>query len=128
MGAERRKVADRKSVDGIHVSDLTSLNDFKVIARQGQIVDASTTGFLMEIDRRDLVPDLLKKNLTIDPVVGQNVVLYLPQMNLDLDGTITRASHKGRGIYHVAVEFSEDVPEYWRECLIDLLPGPGEMK
>ncbi|MCB0342889.1 MAG: hypothetical protein H6626_12595 [Pseudobdellovibrionaceae bacterium] len=126
MGAERR-IADRKTVDCINVTDLTSLNDFRVIARQASIVDASITGFLMEIDRRELVPDLLKKNLTLEPIVGQNVVLYLPQMNLDLDGTITRAIHIGRGVYHVAVEFSKDVPEYWRECLIDLLPEPGEI-
>ena len=127
MGAERR-IAERKMIDSIHVSDLTSLNNFRVIAREAYIVDASITGFLMHIERSDLVPSELKSNLTLQPLVGQQVVLYLPQMNLDLDGTITRASHKGKGVYHVAVEFSAEVPEYWRECLIDLLPSPGEME
>lgn len=49
-------------------------------------------------------------------------------MNLDLDGTVNRTLHKGRGNFEIAIEFSRDVPEYWRECLIDLLPAPGEME
>ena len=48
-------------------------------------------------------------------------------MNLDLDGRVVRASHIGRGAFEIALEFSEDIPEYWRECLVDLLPEPGEI-
>lgn len=126
MGAERR-IAERKSVDCIHVNDLTSVHNYMVIAREGYIVDASSTGFLMEINRSHLVPEELRENLTLEAIVGQQVVLYLPQMNLDLDGVITRANHVGKGLFHVAIEFSNEVPEYWRECLCDLLPAPGEV-
>ncbi|MCC7404238.1 MAG: hypothetical protein IT288_07565 [Bdellovibrionales bacterium] len=124
--AERRQ-ADRKSVDSIQVSDMTSLSNYRVIAKKGVIIDASTSGFLVQIDRKDLVPAELKSNLNLDSLVGQQIVLFLPQMNLDLDGTVNRTSHKGRGHFQIAIEFSRDVPEYWRECLIDLLPAPGEM-
>lgn len=126
MKAERR-IADRKSIDYISVTELTSLSTYSVIARLGIIADASITGFLLIIDRKDIVPKNLKQNLTLDELVGQKMVMYLPQMNLDLDGRVTRADHKGKGVYEVAIEFSDDVPQYWRECLIDLLPEPGEM-
>ena len=127
MGAERR-VAERKSVDAITVSDITSLSNYTVIAKYGYVVDASSSGFLLHIEREDLVPKDLRQNLTLQELVGQQVVLYLPQMNLDLDGSITRADHKGKGIFEIAITFSPEVPEYWRECLVDLLPEPGEME
>jgi hypothetical protein len=127
VGAERR-VAERKAVDQLVATDITSLSHYKVIAKIGCIVDASTKGFLLSIQREDLVPTELRQNLSLEGLVGQQVVLFLPQMNLDLDGSITRAKHKGKGQYEIAVNFSADVPEYWRECLVDLLPSPGEME
>ncbi len=127
MGAERR-INDRKSVDSIHVAEITSLNSYSLIAKEGYIVDASTKGFLMVITRKDLVPKELKENISLDSLVGKTLCLYLPQMNLDLDGKVVRANHIGRGVFEVALEFSQDIPEYWRECLIDLLPAPGEIK
>lgn len=126
MGAERR-ASIRKTIHSIHVSDLTAMNNYGIIAREGAIIDASPFGFLMTIKRRDLVPIGLKENLTLDSLIGQQVVLFLPEMNLDLDGKITRTAHKGKGMFEVAVEFSEDIPSYWRECLVDLLPKPGEL-
>ncbi|MCB0355835.1 MAG: hypothetical protein KDD40_02450 [Bdellovibrionales bacterium] len=126
MGAERR-IIDRKTVDSIHVSDITSLNNYQLIANEGYIVDASARGFLMVITRKDLVPTELRTNLNLDNLVGSNLCLYLPQMNLDLDGKVVRAKHIGRGVFEVALEFSDDIPEYWRECLVELLPEPGEI-
>ena len=123
-----RRIASRKEVDFIQVNDLTSVHDYSVIAKSGQIINASTSGFLLELCREDLVPEELRSNLSLETTLGQQVVLYLPQMNLDLDGTISRATHKGNGVYEVAVEFSADVPEYWRACLIDLLPEEGELE
>lgn len=127
MKAERRNAA-RKVVDTIHVAELTSLSSYSVIAREGVIVDASQTGFLMKIDRTALVPKEYRDNLNLANLVGHQVVMYLPQMNLDLDGTVTRADHVGKGRFEIAVTFSPDVPEYWRSCLVELLPAPGEIK
>ena len=125
MGAEKR-LAERKQVDYIHVADITSLNNYTKLAQGGYIVDASSRGFLMNISRKDIIPNELRNNLSLDKIVGQNIALFLPQMNLDLDGTVIRADHIGKGTFEIAVEFGEDVPEYWRECLVDLLPAPGE--
>lgn len=127
MKAERR-VATRKSVDFIHVSELTSLSSYLVIAHEGVIVDASQSGFLLRVERKQLAPKEYRENLVMSNLVGHQVVMYLPQMNLDLDGTITRADHIGKGRFEIAIQFSADVPEYWRDCLVDLLPAPGEIK
>ena len=126
MKAERR-IAARKVVDFIHVAELTSLSNSAVIAHEGVIIDASQSGFLLRIERTQLIPKELRENLVLNTLVNQQVVMYLPQMNLDLDGTVTRASHVGKGSFEIAITFSEDVPEYWRDCLVDLLPAPGEI-
>ncbi len=126
MGLNRR-LAERKETEGIEISDLTSISNYSVIARYGKIINASNSGFLIEIERHSLVPEDLRENLSLDSTIGQNVVLYLPQMNLDLDGTISRTKRVGRGKYVIAINFSSDVPEYWRDCLVELLPAPGEI-
>ncbi len=125
MSAERR-IAERKIVDPVRVAELTSLSNYNVIAKEGTIIDASPSGFLLKVDRVDLIPEEFRKNLSLHPLIGDQVVMFLPQMNLDLDGTVTRAHHTGRGTFEIAVTFSQDVPEYWRDCLVDLLPAPGE--
>jgi len=122
-----RRIANRKKTEGIEIHDLTSISSYSVIARVGRIVNASNTGFLVEVDRQSLVPAELRDNLSLESTMGQQVVLYLPQMNLDLDGTITRAIHLGKGRFGIAIDFSYDVPDYWRDCLVDLLPAPGEL-
>jgi hypothetical protein len=124
--AERR-LRERKAVDEIVVAELTSLSSYNVIAHTGTIVDASASGFLLIVDRKDLVSKNLRDGLSLASLVGHQVVMFLPQMNLDLDGTITRADHKGKGQFEIAITFASDVPEYWRDCLVELLPAPGEM-
>jgi hypothetical protein len=121
-----RRMAERKHVEGIEINDLTSIISYAVIARQGRIINASSSGFLVEVERQWLVPEDLRTSLSLASMLGQAVVLFLPQMNLDLDGTITRTKHIGQGRFVIAIDFSHDVPEYWRNCLVDLLPEPGE--
>lgn len=125
MSAERR-VSERKLVDPVRVAELTSLSNYNVIANEGTIIDASPSGFLVRVERTSLVPEDYRKNLTLTELIGDQVVMFLPQMNLDLDGTVTRAHHTGKGTFEIAITFSQDIPEYWRDCLVDLLPSPGE--
>ncbi len=127
MKAERR-ISDRKIIDGVSISELTSLDNYNVIANTGLIVDASSSGFLIVIDRSDLASEEYRGGLSLESLNGQQVALFLPQMNLDLDGVITRAKYIGKGQFEVSIQFSMEVPEYWRECLVDLLPDPGEFE
>jgi hypothetical protein len=122
-----RRIAPRKEVSPIHISYLTSLDNFAKIARNCEVVEASSTGLLLLIKRDDLIPSTLRKNLTLDSLIGNRVFMHLEAMNLEVSGVITRTQLKGKKGYFVAVDYSDEAPEYWRECLMDLLPKPGEM-
>lgn len=122
---ELRK-ATRKKLDLVEVSYIATLENFVVLARGGRIVDASSTGLLIVVDRADLLPKSLKSNLTLEAIVGERVILEITAMELDIEGKIVRTQHIGKGSHEIAIDFSDTVPEYWRECLYELLPIPGE--
>jgi hypothetical protein len=122
-----RRVAPRKEVTPLTVGHLTSLDNFAKIARDCEVVEASASGLLLLIKREDLIPQALRKNLNLDALVGNRVFMHLEEMNLEISGTIRRTQLLGKKGFHVAVDYSEDAPEYWRECLMDLLPNPGEL-
>ena len=117
------KRAKRKEIGIIEFAELTSLTSYTVIASSGFVVDASSTGILIQINRSEISDPEIKSHLNLDTLMGQPVALYLPQMSLDLDGYIVRTSHKGKGQFQIAIEFGGAIPEYWRECLIELLPN-----
>lgn len=129
MGSTKfnRRVAPRKEVSPIHISYLTSLDDFAKIAKNCEIVEASSSGLLLLIKREDLLPTALRKTLTLDVLIGDRVFMHLEEMNLEVSGVITRTQLLGKKGFHVAVDYSDEAPEYWRECLMDLLPKPGEL-
>ena len=117
------RVAKRKQVGSIPVSNLTTLSHFESIARFGHLIDASSTGFLILIDREDLVPKGLRQNLSLDSIEGEPIMLMINPMELEINGHIARTRYIGKGVFEIAVDFSQDAPEYWRECLFDLLPS-----
>lgn len=121
-----KRTSQRKIVEDVYFSELSDLDSSMVIARNGHIVDASSSGFLA-IFHRDDADQSLKSSLTMDHLIGTKIALFLPQMEIDLDGKISRTKHIGKGYFEVGVTFSEDIPEYWRNCLQELLPQPGEL-
>lgn len=123
-----RRVAPRKEVTPINVSYITSLSDFTKIAKNCEIVEASATGLLLLIKREDLLPTALRKTLSLDLLLGESIFMHLEDMNLEISGSVARTQLLGKKGFHVAVDYSEDAPEYWRECLMDLLPVPGELE
>jgi hypothetical protein len=125
MGAERR-ISPRLAIEPVDVTQFTSLDHLTLISRSGQVIDASATGFLMQLRRDQLVPKALKESLSLTAIEGDRVIIYLKQMNLEIIGRIARTKRLNKDLYEIAIDFSEDSPEYWRECLVDLLPRPGE--
>ena len=123
-----KRVAKRKKVEGITVRSVTALAPVCLIAKEALLVDASSTGFLLRLHRRDLVPKELRESLTLQSIEGEPIMLNLHEMDLDIDGYITRTEMIGKGVYELAVDFTQDAPAYWRECLCDLLPGEGEFE
>jgi hypothetical protein len=123
-----RRAAPRRDIAPLEISSMSSLENLARVARGGHIIEASTTGFLVMIKREDLVPVNLRKNLNLEELVGMKVLLHLPQMNLEICGVVTRTQLKGKQGFEIGIDYTEDAPEYWRECLLDLLPEPGEFE
>lgn len=121
-----KRVAPRREITPLKVSSVSSLENLAKIAREGEVIEASTTGFLLIIRREDLIPSNLRKNLTLDMLIGSKVLLHLPQMNLEISGRVARTKLLGKKGFELGIDYTDDAPEYWRECLVDLLPAPGE--
>ena len=126
--AKDRRYADRKMIEPLEVSSLSSLENLAKIAKHGLILEASSSGFLLKIKRTDLVPQALRSSLTLESLHGNKIILHLPQMNLEISGKVARTRLLGKQGFEIAIDYTDDSPEYWRECLMDLLPSPGEFE
>ena len=126
MRSEKRYF-DRKELDPLAIQGLISISDLTPIADGGMLVEASPSGFRLEIMRNELCDPLLRENLSLESVEGLQVSIFIPAMDLDITGIITRTKFCGDNKYEIGIDYTSDAPEYWRECLCDLLPEPGEL-
>jgi hypothetical protein len=117
--------AIRESLEPLPIRGLTSIDHMTLLARKGFLIEASTTGFLLEVERRDLAPKTFRDSLSLKELEGDKVYLMIDAMNLEVGGVITRTHRITKDRWQIAVDFREDAPEYWRECLLELLPKPG---
>lgn len=115
----------REHLEPISIRGLTSIDHMTLLARSGWLVEASTTGFLIEFERRQLAPKMFRDSLSLKELEGDKVYLMIDAMNLEIGGTITRTHRLTKDRWQIAIDFREDAPEYWRECLVELLPKPG---
>jgi len=120
--ATDRRIAPRENVDPIEIRAFTSLDHMTLLSRRGFIVEASTTGFLLHVERKDLVPKQFRDTLSIDVLKGDHVILMIDPLNLEISGVIARTKRLNKELYEIGIDYSEDAPEYWRECLVELLP------
>lgn len=115
----------RENLEPLPIRGLTSIDHMTLLARRGWLVEASTTGFLLEIERKDLAPKMFRDSLSLKELEGDKVYLMIDAMNLEIGGTIARTHRMTKDRWQIAIDFREDAPEYWRECLVELLPRPG---
>ncbi|MFN7727650.1 MAG: hypothetical protein ACK5P7_00675 [Bdellovibrio sp.] len=124
--AKSNRMAPRKELTPVNVSSVSSLESLSKIARGGEVIEASTSGILLMIKREDLVPVVLRKNLNLDALIGDKILIHLPDLNLEIAGKVARTRFVGKEGFEIGIDYTDDAPEYWRECLVDLLPAPGE--
>lgn len=117
-----RRIAPREKLEPIQVRGLTSLDHKTQVSRNAHIVDASTTGFLMHVARKDLVPKEFREALALTELEGDRVILTIDPLNLEIAGKIARTRRLNKDMYEICVDFSADAPEYWRAALVDMLP------
>ena len=123
MGTYRKyRAAPRKDLAKLTLDSFSSQESLQKLAKYGQIVEASASGILIKFKRNDFVSKELKANLNIDTLVGQDVYFHIHEMNLEIAGKVARTKFIGKDGFIVAIDYTVDAPEYWRECLMDLLP------
>jgi hypothetical protein len=121
-GSSDRRIAPREAMDPIQIRAFTSIDHMTLLSRKGAIVEVSTSGFLLQIERKELVPKQFQKELSLDALIGDQVILMIDVMNLEIGGKIARTKRLTKDLFEIAVDYSEDAPEYWREILVDMLP------
>ncbi len=123
---KEKRVAPRMDLEPLEITGLTSLSHMTLLSRSGLIIEASKTGFCLHVNRHDLIPKTFRESLSLHALEGDRVMLTIPQMNLELAGTVKRTARLGKETFELGIDYTDDAPEYWRECLVDLLPRPGE--
>ena len=111
-----------KELAKLTLDSFSSSDNLQKLAKFGQIIEASSSGILIKFKRDDFVAKELRSNLNIDQLVGKNIFFNIHEMNLEISGKVARTKFLGKDGFLVAVDYTTDAPEYWRECLMDLLP------
>ena len=120
--SRKYRSAPRQDLNRLTIDSLMASETLTKLASYGQIVEASSSGLLIKFKRSDFVAKELKSNLSLDSLVGQDIYVNIHEMNLELSGRIARTKFLGKEGFLVAIDYTTDAPEYWRECLMDLLP------
>lgn len=125
-GQRKYRTAPRKQIGPdvakLTIDSISSTESLQKLAKYGRIVEASASGILIKIKREDFVAKELRTNLNIDQLINKEVYFKIHEMDLEISGKIARTKFLGKGEFVIAIDYSSDSPEYWRECLMDLLP------
>jgi hypothetical protein len=123
-----RRQYDRKLLDPIHVTEIKAPGKSIVLAHHGTILNASASGLLIRILCSDLNAEILRHTIPLHTLEGEPVTMTILEMALDIDGRVVRAHQSAPEWYDIAIDFTDNAPPYWRECLAELLPSLGEIE
>ena len=104
----------------IEISEFSLSKTADVIAESAVLFQVSSQGFYLKIHRKDL-PKSLRSHLNLSAICNQDVEMHLPNMDLNLGGTVVKTRHAGGGVFEIFVKFLDTVPQYWYDCLLDAL-------
>jgi hypothetical protein len=126
VARNKYRVAPRKEINQeaaqLTLDSFCSMENLEKLIKFGQIVEASSTGLLIKVQRKDFLNAELRANLNIDHLIGKEVFFNIHEMDLEINGKVARTQFLGKKGFLLAVDYSHDAPEYWRDCLMDLLP------
>jgi hypothetical protein len=123
---ENRANKFRKAISQVDVLNVKNVASGEVYFSRAMLVDVSPTGLLLRVERENILAMNLRSTLTLSSIIGASVGFTIEVMDTYLEGSVTRTKLEGHGTFVVAVDFREDAPEYWRNCLVDLLPADAE--
>ncbi len=112
--SKTRRSAERER----HVStDIVSLAQQEVLSRHSYLAGATKKGLTVHSDKKFfLIPekDFLK-------FLNCPVELFLSQYEIPFYGIITKICPLKKTLFEINVDFMENTPLYYRECMADLL-------
>ena len=121
----RNRTALRKYTEHLEVSELYFTGEFGAFAFKAEVHQMSSTGMLLRIDRKNL-DKAFRKKFELSDVVGEQLFFTIDALDLEIDGVVTRTYSRVKDVFEIAIDYSAGAPEYWRECLVDLIPTEGE--
>ncbi|HPI40788.1 MAG TPA: hypothetical protein PLJ21_08275 [Pseudobdellovibrionaceae bacterium] len=124
---KKYRKASRKEIAKLHLNRISNMDNLSKIASEGVVTQISATGILLMVKRTHLVPQYLRQNLNLDALLGVRLLIHIHELNLEISGTVSRTAFKGTHGFLIALDFSNDAPAYWRECLVELLPTETEV-
>jgi hypothetical protein len=123
---KRRQEAVRKQIEQIDVLNVKNTENGEVYFSRASIVDISPTGLLLRVSRADILALPLRSTLTFSQLHSVSVGFTIEIMDTYIEGYVARTKLEDRSHFLVAVDIREDAPEYWRQCLVELLPDPAD--
>ena len=118
----------RKKTHPLPVSKIIMGLRQDLFANFGELVEVSETGFRILVRHRDIAAEQFRTTLSLDNLVNEIIWIHLDEFNLVIDGIVCRTRFLGKGLFELGVDYSDSEPEYWRECLFELMPRPNEIQ
>ena len=107
---------------GIKVASIALAEEEKLVVKKAFVSNLSPLGFKLVFHNQNFISDSLKFHLHFYALLQKELCMYIPDMEMDLDGIVTDVRYLEDGKWEVSIEFSPSAPQYWRECLCDLWP------
>ena len=107
---------------GVRASSITLANEENLIVKKARVSHISPTGFNLTFNYRDLAAESLRFQLHLHSIWYKDIHVYIPDMEMELEGQVVGTQHLGNGNFEINIFFFQEVPKYWRECLLDLWP------
>lgn len=117
-----KRISSRYNIEPLEIHGMISIANLTPICDFGHITEASSSGFKLIVKRDDFCQKEHKSTMNLDALKEAEVSLYIPIMDLDITGKITRTKYISNKEFEIGIDYTSDAPEYWRECLCDLLP------
>ena len=104
----------------LKASSISFLGEENIFLKKALISKLNSRGFNLIFHHRDLVPSALKFRPALHSFWDKSIHTYIPNMEMDLEGRVTGTRRLEKGNFEVNIEFSQETPSYWRECLFEL--------
>ena len=110
----------QKLKENLEVTQLSLMSNSKITIKSARLFQVSPDGLYINLERKNL-PSSLKKDLNLDSLLNKEIAMNLSIMNIQLNGLITNARYTGGGVFEIFVQFLNNTPRYWYDCLMDVI-------